>query len=139
MTCKLGCTTMCKAKEAGCASECPALPWQPLDIKPAGGTITEGYLLAHAIMAMAPRRFWQFTKKLRHDWDPTNNEADLRMLVQHLKMEVTVNKWYRITTAKTRYCAGASTVVDHDDFSGSEEATRKAILQCAMTSVWYPA
>lgn len=27
--CELGCTTECKAKEHGCASECPALPWQP--------------------------------------------------------------------------------------------------------------
>jgi hypothetical protein len=27
--CKLGCTTECKAKAHGCASECPALPWQP--------------------------------------------------------------------------------------------------------------
>jgi hypothetical protein len=27
--CKLGCTITCKAKEHGCASECPALPWQP--------------------------------------------------------------------------------------------------------------
>jgi hypothetical protein len=27
--CSLGCTTECKAKLHGCASECPALPWQP--------------------------------------------------------------------------------------------------------------
>lgn len=27
--CELGCSTECKAKEHGCASECPALPWQP--------------------------------------------------------------------------------------------------------------
>lgn len=27
--CGLGCTEVCKAKEHGCASECPALPWQP--------------------------------------------------------------------------------------------------------------
>lgn len=27
--CELGCTEVCKAKEHGCASECPALPWQP--------------------------------------------------------------------------------------------------------------
>ena len=32
--CELGCTTECKAKAHGCASECPALPWQP---KPAPG------------------------------------------------------------------------------------------------------
>ena len=29
MTCNLGCKTECKAKVHGCASECPALPWQP--------------------------------------------------------------------------------------------------------------
>ena len=29
MSCRLGCTTVCKAKEHGSASECPALPWQP--------------------------------------------------------------------------------------------------------------
>ena len=28
-SCKLGCTTECKAKAHGCASECPVLPWQP--------------------------------------------------------------------------------------------------------------
>ena len=28
-SCSLGCTTECKAKMHGCASECPALPWQP--------------------------------------------------------------------------------------------------------------
>ena len=27
--CALGCTDECKAKVHGCASECPALPWQP--------------------------------------------------------------------------------------------------------------
>lgn len=27
--CELGCTKECKAKAEGCASECPALPWQP--------------------------------------------------------------------------------------------------------------
>lgn len=27
--CELGCTDTCKANEHGCASECPALPWQP--------------------------------------------------------------------------------------------------------------
>lgn len=27
--CKLGCKDSCNAKEHGCASECPALPWQP--------------------------------------------------------------------------------------------------------------
>jgi hypothetical protein len=27
--CNLGCITSCKAREHGCASECPALPWQP--------------------------------------------------------------------------------------------------------------
>ena len=31
MTCKLGRTDACKAREHGCASECPALPWQPAD------------------------------------------------------------------------------------------------------------
>ena len=29
MTCNLGCTETCKARDHGCASECPALPWQP--------------------------------------------------------------------------------------------------------------
>ncbi len=28
--CPQGCTTECQAKVHGCASECPALPWQPL-------------------------------------------------------------------------------------------------------------
>lgn len=27
--CSLGCSEACRAKEHGCASECPALPWQP--------------------------------------------------------------------------------------------------------------
>lgn len=27
--CELGCVTTCKARVHGCASECPALPWQP--------------------------------------------------------------------------------------------------------------
>lgn len=27
--CALGCAELCMAKEHGCASECPALPWQP--------------------------------------------------------------------------------------------------------------
>jgi len=27
--CPLGCTETCKAKEHGCASECPVLPAQP--------------------------------------------------------------------------------------------------------------
>lgn len=27
--CTLGCVTECLAKVNGCASECPALPWQP--------------------------------------------------------------------------------------------------------------
>ncbi len=27
--CRLGCTTECQAREHGCASDCPALPWQP--------------------------------------------------------------------------------------------------------------
>lgn len=34
--CELGCTTECKAKAHGCASECPALPWQP---KPAPAAV----------------------------------------------------------------------------------------------------
>ena len=29
MSCELGCTVECKAKAHGCASDCPALPWQP--------------------------------------------------------------------------------------------------------------
>lgn len=29
MSCNLGCTDECKARLHGCASECPALPWQP--------------------------------------------------------------------------------------------------------------
>lgn len=29
--CPFGCKDACKAKEHGCASECPALPWQPTD------------------------------------------------------------------------------------------------------------
>jgi len=29
MTCVLKCTDVCKAKQHGCAGECPALPWQP--------------------------------------------------------------------------------------------------------------
>lgn len=28
-SCELGCKDFCKAKQHGCASECPALPWQP--------------------------------------------------------------------------------------------------------------
>ena len=101
--------------------------------------ITEGYLLAHAIMAMAPRRFWQFPKKLRLGWDPINNEADRHLLTQHLKMEVVVDNEYGYTIANTKYCAGGQTMVMHDDCAGPDEATRKAIIQCAMTSVWYPA
>lgn len=29
LKCELGCVEVCKAREHGCASECPALPWQP--------------------------------------------------------------------------------------------------------------
>jgi len=29
VTCSLGCKISCRAREHGCPSECPALPWQP--------------------------------------------------------------------------------------------------------------
>ena len=36
-SCELGCKEFCKAKQHGCASECPALPWQPNQVeKPKG-------------------------------------------------------------------------------------------------------
>ena len=37
--CNLGCVKECKARIDGCASECPALPWQPTAAlrKPASG------------------------------------------------------------------------------------------------------
>lgn len=28
-SCEFGCTRICKARLEGCASDCPALPWQP--------------------------------------------------------------------------------------------------------------
>lgn len=36
--CELGCTEACKAREHGCASECPALPWQPAAPQASQGT-----------------------------------------------------------------------------------------------------
>jgi hypothetical protein len=36
--CSLGCTKVCQAKEHGCASECPALPWQPEAVVQGGQT-----------------------------------------------------------------------------------------------------
>lgn len=51
--CSLGCETHCQARAAGCASECPALPWQPVDpaelrleitVRDADGAIVEHYI-----------------------------------------------------------------------------------------------
>lgn len=38
--CSLNCTDACKAKEHGCASECPALPWQPTERHTIEGVVT---------------------------------------------------------------------------------------------------
>lgn len=42
--CTLGCVDECKAKMHGCASECPALPWQPTAPEPSaqGEPTTKG-------------------------------------------------------------------------------------------------
>lgn len=50
MSCRLGCDVECKAKAHGCASECPALPWQP------GGQVEPQRCQCHACIAEHDQR-----------------------------------------------------------------------------------
>ena len=44
MSCELECKNECKAKSAGCASECPALPWQPPVMSELSQVLAQQYL-----------------------------------------------------------------------------------------------